>query len=239
MRYFAAFILFFLYISPTLQAQEKEYEDLWVLYIDEDYEKLEKKAVSLTENDKTRKEAMPYLFAAMANYEMSKDEKYAEAYPKAFKDACKYAARWRKKDKEGVYVYDNKDFISELRESAMEEAEGYLEDGSYSKAKSYYKYMTEFGPEDPGSWLVYALVQKKLNDFGGNQESLGLFEETMANVSKLDKVSMRLLKYALIRYSEDLYREGKKSDAKAMMSKGKDHFADDKEFNVVMEDLSR
>ena len=182
---------------------------------------------------------MPYLFAAMANYEMSKDEKYAEAYPKAFKDACKYAARWRKKDKEGVYVYDNKDFISELRESAMEEAEGYLEDGSYSKAKSYYKYMTEFGPEDPGSWLVYALVQKKLNDFGGNQESLGLFEETMANVSKLDKVSMRLLKYALIRYSEDLYREGKKSDAKAMMSKGKDHFADDKEFNVVMEDLSR
>jgi len=239
MRYIAAFLLVFLYFSPSLSAQEKEYEDLWVLYIDEDYEKLVNKATSLTENDKTRKEAMPYLFVSMGNYEMSKDEKYAEDYPKAFKDACKYASRWRKKDKEDTYVYDNKDYISELREGAMGEAEGYLEDGSYSKAKSYYKYMTEFGPEDPGSWLVYALVQKKLNDFGGNAESMAAFEELMGNVSKLDKVSMRLLKYALIRYSEDLYRDGKKSDAKALISKGKDHFADDNEFKIVFEDLSR
>ena len=240
MRYFTAFLLVFLYFIPSLQAQEKQYEDLWVLYIDEEYEKLEKKATAMTENDKTRKDAMPYLFASMANYEMSKDEKYAEEYPKAFKDACKYAARWRKKDKEDQYVYDNKDYISELREGAMEEAEGYLEDGSYSKAKSLYKYMSEFGPEDPGSWLIYALVQKKLNDFSGHTESLGIFEETFAaNSANLDKVSMRLLKYSLIRYSEDLYREGKKSDAKAMISKGKDLFVDDSEFKIVFEDMSR
>jgi hypothetical protein len=237
MKYIFILLVTITAFSSSLTAQEKEYEDLWVLYIDEDYEKLFKKAQSITENENTRKEAMPYLFVSMANFEMSKDEKYAEDYPKAFKDACKYASRWRKKDKEGVTVYDNKDFIAELREKAGEEAEGFVEDGSFSKAKGYYKYMAEFDPTDPGSLLMYAFVRKKLNDFSGAQESLDSFEEIMSSLGKRDSGSMRLLKYALIRYSEDLYREGNKTDAKAMIAKGKDFFADDKEYTIVMEDL--
>jgi hypothetical protein len=237
MKYIFILLVAITAYSSSLTAQEKEYEDLWVLYIDEDYEKLLKKAESITDDEKTRKEAMPYLFVSMANFEMSKDEKYAEDYPKAFKDACKYASRWRKKDKEAVTVYDNKDFIAELREKASEEAEGYVEDGSFSKAKSYYKYMSEFDTTDPGSMLMYAFVRKKLNDFSGAQESLASFEEMMSSLGKRDSGSMRLLKYALIRYSEDLYREGNKSEAKAMIAMGKDLFADDKEYTIVMEDL--
>jgi hypothetical protein len=237
MKYIFILLVAISAFNSNLSAQEKEYEDLWVLYIDEDYEKLMKKAISVTEDEKSRKEAMPYLFVAMANFEMSKDEKYAEDYPKAFKDACKYASRWRKKDKEGVTVYDNKDFIAELRQTGMEEAEGYVEDGSFSKAKSLYKYMAEFDPTDPGSMLMYAFVRKKLNDFSGSQESLNSFEEIMSSLGKLDSGSLRLLKYALIRYSEDLYREGNKTEAKAMIAKGKELFADDKEYNIVLGDL--
>jgi tetratricopeptide (TPR) repeat protein len=237
MRLLLVFLLMATGLANSVPAQEEEYEDLWVLYIDEDYEKLVGKALKITENDKTRKQAMPYLFVSMGYYEMSKREEFSEDYPKALKDAGKYAARWRKKDKESKYVYDNKDFIADLRAALMEEAEGYLEDEKISKAKGYYKYMVQMDPENPGSWLAYAYAQKKMNDFSGSTESMEMFEQKFGDISKLDRDSQRLLKYALIVTSEDLYREGKRTEAKEMIGRGADFFKEDREYSIVMEDL--
>ncbi|NND94084.1 MAG: hypothetical protein HKN45_04415 [Flavobacteriales bacterium] len=237
MKFLTFLLLAVLYSSPSLLAQEKEYEDLWVLYIDEDYEKLISKALKVTENDKTKKEPMPYLFVSMGNFEISKKEDMAEDYPKAFRDALKFAAKWRKKDKQSQFVYDNKDYISELREGCMEVAEGYLEDGAYSKSKRYYKYMTQFDPDCPGSWLMYAYSLKKLNDVLGTEEAFGEFEAKLGDIDRLSSEQQRLLKYGLITYAEEMYQEGKRSDAKAMLERGAEFYADDNEYKMVMEDL--
>ncbi|NNC83664.1 MAG: hypothetical protein HKN79_08805 [Flavobacteriales bacterium] len=237
MRLLTIFLLAFLYVSPSISAQEKEYEDLWVLYIDEDYEKLIKKAERLTDNDNTKKEPMPYLFISMGNFEISRNEEMAEDYPKAFRDALKYAAKWRKKDKESQYVYDNKDYISELREECMEIAEGYLEDGDFSKSKRYYKYMTQFDPDCPGSWLMYAYTLKKLNDMLGTQEALESFEATFGDIERLANEQQRLIKYGLMTYAEEYYQEGKRGEAREMLDRGAEFFADDNEYQMVMEDL--
>lgn len=237
MKFLTFLLLAVLYSSPSLLAQEKEYEDLWVLYIDEDYEKLISKALKVTENDKTKKEPMPYLFVSMGNFEISKKEDMAEDYPKAFRDALKFAAKWRKKDKQSQFVYDNKDYISELREGCMEVAEGYLEDGAYSKSKRYYKYMTQFDPDCPGSWLMYAYSLKKLNDVLGTEEAFGEFEAKLGDIDRLSSEQQRLLKYGLITYAEEMYQEGKRSDAKAMLERGAEFYAEDNEYKMVMEDL--
>ena len=237
MRLLTLFLLASLYLSPSLLAQEKEYEDLWVLYIDEDYEKLIKKATSLTENDKSKKEPMPYLFVSMGNFEISKNEEMAEDYPKAFRNSLKYAAKWRKKDKTAEYVYDNKDYISELREASMEVGEGYLEDGQFSKAKTYYKYMTQFDPECPGSWLLYSYALRKLNDILGTEEAYAEFEAKSGDLDRLSSEQQRLLKYGLMTYAEDLFQEGKRVDARNLLDKGAEFFADDNEYQMVMEDL--
>ncbi len=237
MRIFTLLLLTTLYLSPSVVAQDKEYEGLWVMYIDEDYEKLVKKAKNLTESDKSKKQPMPYLFVSMGFFEISKKDEMAEEYPKAFKDAMKYASKWRKKDKKAEYVYDNKDYISELRDAGMDVAEGYLEDGSFSKAKSYYKYMTQFDPTCPGSWLMYSFALKKMNDFSGTKEAYSKFDETFGDISRLSSEQQRLLKYGLITYAEDLYQEGKRMDAKDILEKGADFYADDNEYQIVLEDL--
>lgn len=237
MRLFAILLVSFLYLTPSLMAQEREYETLWNLFIEEDYEKLVKKALSVTENDKTKKEPMPYLFVSMGNFEISKKEELAEDYPKAFKNSLKFAAKWRKKDKKAEYVYDNKDYIAELRDAGMDVAEGYLEDGSFSKAKSYYKYMTQFDPTCPGSWLMYSFSLKKMNDISGTQDAFTKFEENLGDIDRLSSEQQRLLKYGLITYAEDLYQDGKRMDAKDILEKGAEFYADDNEYQIVMEDL--
>lgn len=238
MRTLILSLLAVLYLSPSLVGQEnKEYEDLWVLYIDENYEKLLKKAVSITEADKTKKEPMPYLFASMAYFEISKKEDMAEDYPRAFKNSMKYAAKWRKKDKTGAFVYDNKDYIADLREAGMEEAEGYVEDGNFSKAKSLYKYMTKFDPDCPGSWLMYAYTLKKVNDYSGHDQAMENFNTKLGDIDRLSSEQQRLLKYGLITYAEFLYEDGKRTEAKDLLAKGADFYAEDNEYKIVMEDL--
>ena len=63
----AAFLLTFL----PLHAQG-DYEDLLVLYVDEDYEKCISKAERYTERDQTRRDALPFLFLSMCYFEISK-----------------------------------------------------------------------------------------------------------------------------------------------------------------------
>jgi len=228
------------YTTTGLFAQEeREYEDLWVLYIDEDYEKLLNKATNITENDKRRKEPMPYLFVSMANFEISKKEELDEDYPKAFKDANKYAAKWRKKDKDGTTVYDNKDYISELRESSMEVAENYIEENKASKAKGFYKYMVTYDPLCPGSWLMYSYALTIMNDFSGSKEAYAKFNETLTDISTLEKEQRRLLKYGLMTMAEFQFKEGQRSEAVKTIEIGEEFFKDDREYSIVLEDIKR
>ncbi|MCB0765446.1 MAG: hypothetical protein KDB84_12110, partial [Flavobacteriales bacterium] len=82
----------------TAQAQKHVYEDLLVLFVDEKYEKCLGKAEGYTLMDDTKKDPLPFLYMSMCFMEMSKDEKYQADYPKAAKDALKFAEKYRKKD---------------------------------------------------------------------------------------------------------------------------------------------
>src|SRR6056297_116367 len=84
--------------APQVNAQEEEFDDLLILYVDGDYEKLINKAEKYSDDDDTRRDPRPYLYLAKAYYGMSKDEKYAEEYPRAFRDALKYAARYARSE---------------------------------------------------------------------------------------------------------------------------------------------
>ena len=81
-----------------------------VLLVNEDYKDCFNKSVKYTLKDKTKKDPLPYLFAAKASFEMSRDHKYTEEFPKAFKTAMSYAAKYRKKDKE----YTSKKMLKNL-----------------------------------------------------------------------------------------------------------------------------
>ena len=94
----------------------QEYQDLLILYVDENYEKCFGKALNYTENEKTKKHPLPYLYVSMASFGMSQDHQYSESWPKAYSTALSFAKKYRKKDPDNTYAEDSQEYIDQLKE---------------------------------------------------------------------------------------------------------------------------
>ncbi|MEM7163120.1 MAG: tetratricopeptide repeat protein [Bacteroidota bacterium] len=222
------------------EAEEPDYTKLWNLFIDEKYEQLLMKSEAITQNDKRRKEPMPYMFMSMACYEMSKNEEFDEDYPKAFKDAMKNAAKYRKKDKSYKYESEFEEHLMNLRSDAMEVGENFIEEEKYSKAKTYYKYLTQMDPNCQASWLMYGFCLAKMNDIGGAKEAMKRVSfRSESDFDELSNEQVIMAKYALISYSEHLYQTGMRDSAQVTIDLGKEFYMDDKEYQLVHEDMHR
>ena len=227
--------------SVSLQAQKHEYEDLLVLYVDEKYEKCMEKALTYTENDATKKDPLPFLYVSMCNYEMSKVEKYAVDYPKAGRDALKWAEKYRKKDKNKEFFNNYEDYWSSLNTMAGESGENLIDDPKgLSKAKANFDAMTGYYPENPGPWLMLAVVQYKSNLAKEGDLSVAAFDKAIAeagDIKSLPKDQQKLLKNALIRYADHLVDKGDRSKARKYAEIGKDAFMEEPDFKGLWESL--
>jgi hypothetical protein len=230
-----------LFVTAQVSAQKEEFDDLLILYVDEDYEKLISKAEKYADNDNYRKHPEPYLYLAKAYYEMSLKEEYAADYPKAFRSALKNAAKYRKKDKELEYWAENEAFFAALRKASMEEAEMYLSEEDYSKASRVYDGIIDFDPEDTGAHFLYGYTLFKLNRQGEADVIIKAGSNLLAtlDIGDLDEDQQRLLKYGLIYYSEYLYESGRADSAQVTMEFGQPYFKEDNEFRLTYEDVHK
>jgi len=83
-------------------------------------------------------------------------------YPKAYKTALSYAAKFRKKDKGNAYRDDAIDYIEELKLVVGEEVENYMavdDYKGYKKALGLMKKMVQFSPEDRGALVTCSLLE--------------------------------------------------------------------------------
>ena len=139
---------------------EDELNQLLVWYVDGKYEKVLFKAIRYTEDDVQKKHPVPYLFMAKAylGVHNSDDPDLRESYEvdklKALKNSLKYAGKFVKKDKEQEYVPQEQEFLESLRKETIVAAETEMDNGKFTKAKSYYKYLTTLDEEDPGAWMM-------------------------------------------------------------------------------------
>ena len=127
--------------EPILVA-EKDLNQLLVWFVDGKYEKVLYKAIRYTEDDEQKKHPMPYLYMAKAylGIHNSDDADLREAYEvdkmKALKNALKYAGKFVKKDKEQEYIFQEQEYIEELRKETIIAAETEMDNGKFTKAKS-------------------------------------------------------------------------------------------------------
>lgn len=147
--------IFFYTASHSVLSQE--YQDLLILFVDEKYEKCFAKSIKYTENDKTKKHPLPYLYASMASFEMSQDHSYSADWPKAYSTALSFAKKYRKKDPDNTYAEDSQEYIDNLKTIIFEEVENYMLTGaekSYKKALGIVKKVCAFDPKDYGAVLL-------------------------------------------------------------------------------------
>lgn len=229
--------------NATAQKEKEEqsvndYKDLLTLFVADKFERCLYKAEGYTLDDKTKKDAVPYLFVSRCYYEMSKRDEFKAKYPNAFKDAMKYIAKYAAKDKEKVYYSEYEDFISDLRSSAISEAENLFESEKYTKSKAIYDQLTKLDPNDAGAYIMLGLNQTALKAKKEAEIAMNTAMTILENkTASTGKEQLALLKNSLIGLATGLNEVGRKDEAKTWIEFGQEYFKEDKEFNLAYETI--
>lgn len=188
---------------------DNNYMDLLVNYVDGNYEKCLKVADKYISKDETKIDPLPYLYMSMSFYEMSRDHKYIEDYPNAYRECLNYLARYRKKDKAFAYKNDSEEFIEKIKFELAEEIENYELSGTekdYRKSKSLLKKLTKIDPSDMGVQLMlgvhYIYAKDKSSGKTELKEALPRLEKLGSEISfgDLSASQQYFLKEGLIAY---------------------------------------
>lgn len=223
-----------------LPAFGQDYPQLLELLVDEKYEKLLRDAERATVNEETRSDPMPYLYMSMAYRAIDladDDPELQEKYPKAFKEAVKFAVKHRKKDKQNLYYEEYVDFFDELRLESSSEAFGYIGSEKYTKAKGVFKNLTKMDDGDAGAWMMKASMEYLSKSTREASLSFAKAKELIEGGScdRLTTTQMNLLRDGLIYTAEMLDGEGNNSEASEWLNLGLSYFTDNEEYMVTYE----
>ena len=221
--------------------KESELNQLLMWHVDEKYEKVLYKAIRYTEDDEQKKHPLPYLYMAKAylGVHNSDDPDLRESYEvdklKALKNALKYAGKFVKKDKEQEYVPKDLDFMEELRKETIIAAETEMDNEKYTKAKSYYKYLTTLDKEDPGAWMMFGTVYLTLKARRDADKAWETAKNLLLDQQGrgLTEGQRDLLQYAFVTTLERLDALGDPAAAREWISIGDDLIGGDREYEAV------
>ena len=230
--------------EPIL-VSENELNQLLVWYVDGKYEKVLYKAIRYTEDDEQKKHPMPYLYMAKAylGIHNSDDADLRESYEvdklKALKNALKYAGKFVKKDKEQEYIFEELEYIEDLRKETIIAAETEMDNGKFTKAKSYYKYLTTLDKEDPGAWMMYGTVFLTLKARRDADKAWETARNLLLDQQArgLTEGQRELLQYAFVTTIEKLDEMSDRAAAQDFISLGDDFIGGDREFEAVKRSL--
>lgn len=205
-------------LCTNIQAQndaEKEYFDLLMMYLDGDYEKLFKKADKYMDNDKTRKDPLPYLYAAMGYYEVRNNEDLAPEYPNALKESLKLATKFKRYDRKNEYGEEGDEFLAKLRTEIKGEALNQFNEGKESKAVYYLKQLLRLDEQDYSVTYFQMYLAASEGDIYTTNELRGTFGQQIAQVqdwSKEPNDKRNFLRQAMLLHAKYQKEKGR-SDA--------------------------
>lgn len=202
------------------------------LFIEEKYEDVAYKGIKMVENDKYKKDPEIYLYIAMAWYEISQmnDEEMEEEYPKALRDAFKYAAKFAKKDRDGVWFEDNSDFFEDLKKAGIADAAQWIDDDRKRRnAVSNYKYMTKAMPDDPNLLFFKGVLEYMNRNTGQSDRDISM--AMAALIKKYEnpkyrpsKASKPVLEDGLMRWADIMIEQSYADSAKKTIEWGLQFF---------------
>lgn len=230
--------LFFLFIftigcSFQVSAQPPNYDDLLIYFADGDYEKLVSKAEKYIGNDKTKKDALPYLYCSMGYFEMSKDDIYDEDYPKAYNQAIGMAGKGLKKDKDGSMYADNIKYYTKIKESVVEEIQNMVDAQDYSRLRGTVMKLQRLDPADVGSHFLLAACQFQIKDKGSakitSKEAQARLD-AIESVEDWREVDFTMMRIGVMEYARYFVKMRQPDRADMIMNKVKQWYEEDETF---------
>ncbi len=219
--------------NPQAKAQDPDkYQPILFLIIDAEYEKALSKAEKFTNRDKTKRHPEPYFLLSMAYYEISKDESMKEDFPRAFREAIKYAYKGARYDKEDEYVGNYEDYLTELKVDLMRESRFFYDEGSWRKSVTNAKYVTRIDPEDLSALLLKGAAEmRSRNAYQAEktfEEAVKLAETTTA--SSISSAQKPFLRFGIMEYAKIAKENGEREKAQPLIALGEETFEEDAEF---------
>ncbi len=175
MKYILLLITLIFTGTLSLSQISKVESELMILYADEEYEKCANRAIKMA-SKKERNNPIVYLYASKACLKISQIHQLKTEHPKSFKDALKYAGKYRKKDKSGHHYNTHINHFEELKRIIYEEVQNNaltyndktkIVKGA-KKSVGLLKRINKFSPNDQGAWLLRGLMEiKRRNNMEG------------------------------------------------------------------------
>jgi len=218
-------------------AQEDPYKDILFLIIDGEYESAVKQAERITSRDKTRREPVPYIYASMAYFEMSKKEEFQEDYPRAFRDAITAAYKARRYDRENEHFPKHANYINELKAEIMREAIYLFQSEQWRKSTTYAKYVTRIDPNDVSALLLTGISEVNARNLHQAKTTFETAEEALKEFSDSDIAFENRMSYlfAVLEYAKLMEKDGNKAQAQPYLDAIASVYEDDAEFQNFYE----
>lgn len=219
----------------TLLSKAQEYSGLSFLYFEGKYEVLADKAMSYTQDENHKNEALPYVYCAMAYTKLSSDSQFEEKYPNALNTAVEYMLLFKEKDTAQLHYYEYSEHVSDLRSQIIEEVKN-AGDVSKPNAKmlSYCSHLVSLDASyDAGAWLMQGYCQYSLGQTAAAEASVEKSKSILDDAESIELLyseQLLFLKFALLTYSEYLAKKDKKSEAVEWLEIGKEIFEEDEDF---------
>ena len=223
--FFTALIFFSGFLFS--QVQGGSYEKLQKAYNKQDFESCLYKAIDMTYNDKTKRDAEPYLYVALCYYQMSlsSDPDIIDDYPKALNNAMKYLQKFKKKDKTKVLYNQNKENINLIFSEYLQEAIDYYNEKIYKKAAYNFGQIAKLYPQQPEYLYIKGACSSSVSDYNGVRQSFtASVPQILAQIEKQEfspnsKIK-NILNTAIINYTIYLEENNKLDSAQSNLNFG-------------------
>lgn len=226
-------ILFTVGLTANGFSQPPNYDDLLIYFADGDYEKLVKKAEKYTDDDDTKNDALPYVYCSKGYFEMSRDQKYADDYPKAYNDAIKFAGKALRKDDNGEVFSAHKVYFTDLKKAIYEDLRNMVDQDDYNRMRGTIMKLQRVDPNDVGSHFLMTAALFQIKDKSGAKRQLKEALEVLDQVESVEdwrKVDKDMLKLGIFEYCRYRIDSRQEKYAKDVLNKVKQWFEDDEEF---------
>lgn len=229
------FILFigFFYSFGAFAQPDTGYDDLKILFADENYEKLVRQCEKYMEKDDTKKDPLPYLWMTKALYAIDISGSDNDNFKNAFKDGISYLGKCFKYDTDGMVQDEHSDFIDEFSMACVERITNDISAEDFRKAYGWTVKYKKIARNEAGVLFMEGALKFRNGDKGGAntawKDGNKLLDET-TSIEDWAKADVRLLRQGVIESANAMVAGRQLDKAKDLLNKVAPWFEEDENF---------